>query len=85
MVLAAVGTSVVLAWLVLGVRAGGLDPGLLGELVGIGLLVAFVLEAVIVGGSAVRGLFAAGARGDRLASRDVSLLPPQLTRRRDRG
>ena len=81
-VLAAVGVVVVATWLVLGLRAGELGLGALAELIGIGLLVSFVLETVIVGGSALRGLLAAGARGDRLASRDVSLLPPPLKRGR---
>ena len=84
-VLTTLGAVVVLTWLGLGVGTGELTLRALGELVGIGLLVAFVLEAVIVGGSALRGLLAAGARGDRLASGDVSLLPHQLTRRRGRS
>ena len=84
-VLAGVAVVVVVAWLVLGLRADGLSLRALGELVGIGLLVSFVLEAVIVGGSAIRGLLTAGARGDRLARGDVSLLPPQVTRRRGRS
>ena len=49
---------------------------------GLALALLFVAEVVIVGGSALRGMLAAGERGDRLASSDVSLLPPQLTRRR---
>ena len=77
-VLGMVGVVVLVAWLLLGLRAGALGFAALAELVGIGLLVSFVLEAVIVGGSALRGLLTAGARGDRLAGSDVSLLPPQL-------
>ena len=84
-VLTGIGAVVVATWLGLGFGTGELSLGALGELVGIGMLVAFVLEAIIVGGSALRGLLAAGARGDRLASGDVSLLPPQLTRRRRRS
>lgn len=71
---------VVTAWLVIGVSGDGLEARLLGELVGLGLLVAFVAEVVVVGGSAIRGLLAAGARGHRLSQPDVSLLPPQLLR-----
>jgi hypothetical protein len=56
----------------------------LAELAGLGLLALFVLEVVVVGGAAVRGLLAAGDRGDRLAGGDVSLVPPQVTRRRRR-
>ena len=59
----------------------GVHWPLLGELVGLALLVAFVLEVILVGGTAVRGLLTAGARGERLARDDVSLIPPQLLRR----
>ncbi len=77
------GCVVLIAWPLVGeVRSVGLSAGLLGELVGWALLAAFVIEAVIAGGAALRGMFRAGARGDRLAARDVSMLPPQLRRRR---
>jgi hypothetical protein len=75
---------VVLAWFVTGLLDGGFRVRLLAELVGFGLLAAFAAEVVVVGGSAVSGLLAAGARGERLASADVTLLPPQLQRRRRR-
>ncbi len=75
---------VVIVWAVTAITRDGLELGLLGELVGVALLVAFLLEVVIVGGSAIRGLLTAGERGERLASEDVSLLPPQLARRRRR-
>lgn len=78
------GTLVVITWLVLGALGDGLRLGLLGELLGLALLVAFVIELVVVGGAAIRGMLAAGERGDRLASDDVTLLPPQLLRRRRR-
>jgi hypothetical protein len=78
-----VGGIVLAAW-----GAFALDGGAslreLAELAGLGLLGTFVVEVVVVGGAAFRGLLAAGERGDRLATGDVSLLPPQLTRRRRR-
>jgi hypothetical protein len=75
---------VVLAWAVLGAVGDGWSLRLLAELLGLGVLASFGVEVVVVGGSAARGLLDAGARGDRLARRDVSLLPPQLARRRRR-
>lgn len=81
-VLVAIGVAVVGVWVALGIAGDGFGLARLAELAGVGLLVAFVAEVVVVGGSAVRGMLAAGDRGDRLASSDVSLLPPQLTRRR---
>jgi hypothetical protein len=50
-----------------------------------GLLAMFVVEVVVVGGSAVSGMLRAGERGDRLARSDVSLLPARVQRvhRRD--
>lgn len=77
-----IGALVVAGWLVGGLVAGGWSPRQLFELVGFGLLASFVVEVVVVGGSAARGLLAAGERGERLARGDVSLLPPQVTRRR---
>ncbi len=82
--LAVLSLVVVLAWLGVGFAGDGPSLGLLGELVGFALLAAIAGEVVIVGGSALRGMLTAGARGERLASADVSLLPPQLTRRRRR-
>lgn len=76
------GTVVVVSWLAFGALQGSLRPRLLGELTGLAVLLAVALEIVVVGGAAVRGMLAAGARGDRLAADDVSLLPPQLSRRR---
>lgn len=78
--LALVAAGVLVVWLALTVAGGGADLRLLGELVGFGLLVAFVVEVVVIGGAAVRGLLIAGERGERLARPDVSLLPPQLRR-----
>jgi hypothetical protein len=72
---------VAVAWLVLGIRSGGPTLRSLAELTGLGVLAAVAAEIVVVGGAALRGMFAAGARGDRLASSDVALLPPQVRRR----
>jgi hypothetical protein len=72
---------VVVAWLVLGLRTGGPTGRTLAELSGLGVLLAVASELVIVGGAAVKGLLVAGDRGDRLAAADVSLLPPQVSRR----
>jgi hypothetical protein len=80
--LATIAVLVMVAWLALGAVAGTLEGRLLAELVGLGLLASFLVEVVVVGGGALRGMLAAGERGDRLAGGDVSLLPPQLTRRR---
>jgi hypothetical protein len=79
-VLLVLGAIVLLAWLLTGALGAGFDPRRLAEYVGLGLLAAFVAEVVIVGGAAVRGLLRAGERGDRLASNDVGLLPPQVVR-----
>jgi hypothetical protein len=72
---------VLVAWLALGVAGGGPTLRSLAELTGLGVLVAIAGEVVIVGGAALRGLLNAGQRGDRLSSSDVSLLPPQVSRR----
>jgi hypothetical protein len=80
---AAIGVLVLATWTVLVVTTGA-PLRLLAELAGLGLLGAFAVEVVVVGGSAVRGMLAAGERGERLASSDVALVPPQLLRRRGR-
>lgn len=80
--LTAIAVLVVLGWLTISALQGGISARVLAELTGLGLLAGFVAEVVVVGGGAVRGMLTAGARGERLAGRDVSLLPPQLTRRR---
>jgi hypothetical protein len=83
-VLLAIALVVVVAWVVDGVLGDGFALRRLAEFAGLGVLVAFAAEVVIVGGSAVRGLLRAGERGQRLASGDVGLLPPQLQRRGQR-
>lgn len=83
LVLSTLGALVVIGWLGLGlVTDAGFRPRLLAELAGIAVLLAFLAEIVVVGGAALRGMLRAGERGDRLAGDDVSLLPPQLRRRR---
>lgn len=77
---ALIGVLVVATWVVLALT-GDAPPRLLAELAGLGLLGAVVVEVVVVGGSAVRGMLRAGERGERLAASDVSLVPPQLLRR----
>jgi hypothetical protein len=84
-ILLVIGSTVVIAWLVVGFLGDGPTLPLLAELLGIGLLVTFAVEVIVVGGVAIRGMLAAGERGDRLASQDVFLLPPQLLRGHRRG
>ena len=85
-ILRVIGITAVVAWLVIGFLSDGPTLQLLAELLGIGILVSFAVEVVVVGGVAIRGMLAAGERGDRLAGQDVFLLPPQLLRgQRDRG
>ena len=79
--LSIIAVAVALIWLGAAVVGEGPRLRLLAELVGLGLLAAFVVEVVVVGGSAVRGMLRAGERGERLARTDVSLLPPQVRRR----
>lgn len=82
-VLLVLGAMVVVGWIIAGVVAdAGFGLRLLAELTGFALLMAVGAEVVIVGGAAVGGMLRAGERGERLASPDVSLLPPQLRRRR---
>ena len=78
LVLAAV---IVASFVLLSVQRGEVAWSLLGELLGLGLLAAFLIEVVVVGGTAFRGMLTAGERGERLASQDVGLLPPQVLRR----
>lgn len=77
-----VGSSVVVAWLVVGLVQGSPALGELPGFVLLGLVVMFLVEVWVVGGSAVRGMLRAGERGERLASDDVAIVPPQLLRRR---
>src|SRR5690625_4627817 len=82
-VLLVLGALVVVGWVIAGVvTEAGFALRLLAELTGFALLMAVGAEVVIVGGAAVGGMLRAGERGERLAGADVSLLPPQLRRRR---
>lgn len=80
-ILLALGAVVLVVFVVLSIAEGAFRPSRLGELVGFALLLAFGIEVVVVGGSALRGMLTAGERGERLASADVGLLPPQVIRR----
>jgi hypothetical protein len=65
-------------WLIGGAVRGGLTLRALIELSGVALLLALLVEFLIVGGAALGGALRAGGRGERLASADVRLVPPQL-------
>ncbi len=80
-VLAALASLVLLTFVLVSLARGEAQPALLAELVGLALLAAFLIEVVVVGGTALRGMLTAGERGERLASADVGLLPPQILRR----
>jgi hypothetical protein len=77
--------ATVVAWLVGGLLGDGPDLDGLIALAGVAVLLALLVEVVVVGGAAVGGALRAGGRGERLAADDVSLVPPQLRRRRARG
>lgn len=76
------GAAAVVGWVVAGVAGDGVHVADLGGWIGAALLGMFVVELVVVGGSALAGMLRAGDRGERLAGRDVGLLPPQVTGRR---
>lgn len=76
------GTAAVVGWVVAGVAGDGVHVADLGGWIGAALLGMFLVELVVVGGSALAGMLRAGDRGERLAGRDVGLLPPQVTGRR---
>jgi len=78
--------GVPIAWLAGGAVRGSLELARLAELAGVAVLLALLIELVVVGGAALRGALRAGARGERLAAPDVTLLPPQVRARlRPRG
>ena len=76
---------VVLTWVGVSLARGGFALGVLGSLVGLALVALFVVEVVVVGGAALRGMLRAGARGERLSSRGVGLLPPRMPTVEERG
>lgn len=77
----ALGSLAVVGWVVTGLATEGVAVDDLGTWIGVALFGMFLVELVVVGGSALRGMLRAGDRGERLAGGDVGLLPPQLTRR----
>jgi len=77
--------ATLIAWIVGGLLGDGPDLRGLVSLAGVAVLLALLVEVVVVGGAAVGGALRAGGRGERLASADVSLVPPQLRRRRGPG
>jgi hypothetical protein len=70
--------ATLVAWLVGGMLGDGPTLRSLLGLLGVGVLLALFVEIVVVGGAAVSAALSAGAQGDRLASSDVSLVPPQV-------
>lgn len=68
----------VVAWLLVGLVGGGPRLSELGNYLGAAVGGMVLVEIVVVGGSALRGMLRAGERGERLAGGDVSLLPPQV-------
>ena len=73
--------ATLLAWLVGGLVGDGSTLRGLASLAGVALLLALLVEVFVVGGSAVAAALRAGERGERLASSDVSLVPPQVSAR----
>ena len=76
---------VLLVWVVRSLAGDGFDPRTLGGLVGLAFVVLFVVELVVVGGAALRGMLRAGARGERLSSQGVGLFPPRMPTAEERG
>ncbi len=76
---------VLVAWVAISLAGGGFDLGTLFGLVGLAFVVLFVIELVVVGGAALRGMLRAGARGERLSSQGVGLLPPRMPTAEERG
>jgi hypothetical protein len=73
--------ATLLAWLIGGALDGGPTLQGLAGLFGVALLLALLVEVLVVGGAAVGAALRAGERGERLASSDVSLIPPQVAAR----
>lgn len=68
------GVGMVVSWLV----AGGPTLDAFLQWAGPAVLVIVLGAIAIVTAAAVRGMLRAGGRGERLADRDVGLVPPQL-------
>jgi len=79
------GVATLASWVLRAVVTGGASLRDLFGLLGVAVLLALLVEVFVVGGAAVGGALRAGGRGERLASEDVSLVPPQLRRRRGRA
>jgi hypothetical protein len=77
--------ATLVAWLAGGLLGDGPTLRGLAGIGGVALLLALVVEVMVVGGAAVGAALRAGERGERLASSDVSLVPPQLGARLRRG
>lgn len=77
--------AVLVAWVAVSLLGDGFDAGTLGGLVGLAMALLFVVELVVVGGAALRGMLRAGERGERLASRGVGLLPRRMPSAAERG
>ncbi len=78
--------ATLVAWLAGGLIGDGPTLRGLAGLLGVAVLLALLVEVTVVGGAAVGAALRAGARGERLASSDVSLVPPQVRARlRRRG
>lgn len=76
----ALAAAVLVGWVVLSLAGDGFSGRTLGGLVGLALALLFLVELVVVGGAALRGMLRAGERGERLASDGVGLLPPRVPR-----
>lgn len=72
----------IVVWLVAGVVGDGPSAASFAGWLGLALGVMFLIEVVVVGGAALRGMLRAGERGERLASPDVGLFPSRRPRRR---
>jgi hypothetical protein len=79
--LALLSVATLVAWLVGGLLGDGPTLRGLAGLLGVAVLLALLVEVFVVGGAAVAAALRAGERGDRLASGDVTLLPPQVAAR----
>jgi len=73
--------ATLVAWLVGGLLGDGPTLRGLAGMFGVAVLLALFVEVFVVGGAAVAAALRAGERGERLASGDVTLLPPQVAAR----
>lgn len=73
--------AAVLWWVVHAAVVGAWSWRYLGNWLGLALAAIFLMELLVVGGSALRGMLRAGERGERLSGPDVGILPPVRRRR----